>query len=85
MRYEARAYGTRDEIIEQLRARLGPAGSKRREAEALAAIEALEAGADTVVAGKIHYFVVDTAEPLSPAADGFATARGTVEEDAKQG
>jgi len=59
MRYEARAYGTRDEIIKELNNNLGGHRSERRQAESRAAIEALQSGADTVVAGKIHYFVED--------------------------
>lgn len=57
MRYEARAYGTRDEIIRELRNNPACHRSERRQAESAAAIEALKAGAGTVTAGKIHYFV----------------------------
>lgn len=70
MRHEARAYGTRDEIIRELSQNLGAHRSERRQAEARAAIEALEAGAETVVAGKIHYFVESSATTVGDAEQG---------------
>lgn len=75
MRYEARAYGTRDEIIRELRNNLGGHRSERRQAESAAAIEALQAGADTITAGKIMYIVESRGSDDSPATDGSATDR----------
>lgn len=55
---EARAYGTRDEIIAELSNNLGAQRSERRQQQAADAIQALEAGAATVHMGKIRYIVV---------------------------
>lgn len=55
---EAPAYGTRDEIIAELRNNLGAQRSERRQQASADAIQAIEAGAPTVRMGKIRYIVL---------------------------
>lgn len=67
MRYESRAFGTREEIIKTLRDRMSSSGSARRTEEATQAIAELETGA-TVVVVRQHQYVV-TGEPLAYVAE----------------
>ncbi|MGB3443341.1 MAG: hypothetical protein WBA97_31790 [Actinophytocola sp.] len=57
MRYESKAYGTREEILKTLRDRIGSSGSPRRNEESTQAINELETGA-TVVITRGHHYVV---------------------------
>lgn len=59
MRYEARAYGTRQEIIAELQNNLGAQRSDRRRQQSAEAIAELESGADSIQVGHIHYVVTD--------------------------
>lgn len=59
MRYEAKAYGTREEIIAELQNNLGAQRSDRRQQESADAIAELENGAESVQVGHIHYVVTD--------------------------
>jgi hypothetical protein len=62
LRYQSRAYGTREEIIKALQGRASGTGSARRQEEARQAINELEKGA-TVVNTQSFQFVV-VGEPL---------------------
>lgn len=60
MRYEARAYGTRQEIIEHItEASLTPGRSDRRMREGARAVIQLEDGDDQVQYGNIVFVVAD--------------------------
>ena len=64
MRYEARAYGSRQEIVQHLTNNLGGHRSERRQREAADAIAMLEGGADEVTFGHCTYVVEDEAASL---------------------
>jgi hypothetical protein len=66
VRYEARAYGTREEIIETLRNNLGAHRSDRRQREAQEAIDVIEAGASEVQYGPTLYIVEDESSVPRP-------------------
>lgn len=58
MRYVSLAYGTREEIVQLLvEARDSTTRSTRRRLEAIAALEDLEAGDDSVTFGKTTYLI----------------------------
>lgn len=59
VRYEARAYGSREEILTELANNLGAQRSERRQRQAKEAIEAINAGAEQVQFGKILYIIED--------------------------
>jgi hypothetical protein len=73
MRYESRAYGTRQEIIQTLQSRMTASGSARRHEEAGQAIFELQNGATRVVT-RDHQFVVE-GEPMNYLA-GIVQGRG---------
>lgn len=61
MRYEGRAYGTRQEIIDQItQSSLTPGRSDRRMQEGARAVVQLEEGADEVKYGQLIYVVEET-------------------------
>lgn len=63
MRYESRAYGTRQEIIDHITAScLSPGRSDRRMREGARAVNQLEDDADEVIFGHTLYVVEDDPE-----------------------
>lgn len=59
MRYEAHAYGTREEILATIKVNDNAARSPRRRAEAQDAAQAIESGATEVHFGKVTYHVTE--------------------------
>lgn len=60
MRYESRAYGTRQEIIDHItKSAMSPGRSERRVSEAAAAVVQLEDGQDHVEYGNTVFVVTD--------------------------
>ncbi len=76
MRYEARAYGTRQEIIEHItQSALTPGRSDRRMREGARAVTQLEDDADQVEYGGVLYVVeeVSYSQGIRPARSGAGT------------
>lgn len=57
MRYESHAYGTREEIVQELRNNLGACMGQALSKQSMRAMDALAHGALAVRVGKICYFV----------------------------